>query len=89
MISYAYYGERAISFLIGETAIKYFRIVYVLVIIIAPGLSLDNVITFSDLMLLSMALPNIIGMMFISKTVKNLLNNYRSRLNSGQMKVYK
>lgn len=89
MISYGYYGERATSFLFGEKNIKFFRIFYVAVIVIAPGLSLSNVITFSDLMLLSMALPNIIGMMFISKKVKELLDKYLTRLRAGEMKVYK
>lgn len=89
MISYGYYGERATSFLFGEKNIKFFRIIYVAVIVIAPGLSLSNVITFSDLMLLSMALPNIVGMIFISKKVKTLLDSYRSRLKAGEMKIYR
>lgn len=89
MISYGYYGERATSFLFGEKFVKAFQVIYVLVIVIAPSLSLGNVIDFSDYMLLSMALPNIIGMMFISGQVKDLLVKYLKKLNSGEMKVYR
>ena len=43
---------------------------------LGPVLTLEEVINFSDLMLLSMAFPNIIGMVFLSKQVKTQLNLY-------------
>lgn len=88
VISYAYYGDRAISHLFGEKYVKFFRVLYILVVIIAPSLSVKNLVNFADMMLLSMALPNIIGMMFFSGTVKKILDEYISRLKSGQMKEY-
>lgn len=89
VISYSYYGERACEFLFGIKSIIYFRIIYILVIIAGPLISLNNVINFSDLMLLSMALPNIIGMMFLSKKVKILLTTYLKKYKAGEFKQYK
>lgn len=89
IISYSYYGERAASYLFGSKAVLVFRVVYIFVIICAPMLSLSAVIDFSDLMLLSMAFPNIIGMVFISKKVKDLADDYIKRYKAGSMKVFK
>jgi AGCS family alanine or glycine:cation symporter len=41
------------------------------------------VLDFSDALLLSMAFPNIIGMLVLSGTVKGLVVDYRARLKSG------
>lgn len=93
VISWSYYGERATEFLFGKRfghrAIKIYRLVYVFVIILGPVLSLGNVVDFADLMLLSMAFPNILGMIYLSKTVKDMTEDYYSRYKLGKMKIYK
>ena len=85
MISWSYYGERATEYLVGEKGILPYRIVFCLAVVIGPVLSLGNVLTFSDLMLLSMAFPNIIGLVILSPKLGGLLKDYMSRLKSGQM----
>ena len=61
VISWSYYGERATEYLFGKSlgrnGIRLYRLFYVLIIILGPILSLQNVVEFADLMLLSMALP--------------------------------
>ncbi len=89
IISWGYYGERAVEYLFGERGIVPYRVVYVLIVIAGPMLSLGNVIDFSDMMLLSMAFPNIIGMALISGKVKKLADDYIHRLQSGEMKPVK
>ncbi len=89
VISWSYYGERSTVYLFGEKTVPVYRLVYVLIIILGPFLSLENVIGFADLMLLSMAFPNIIGMIIISGKVKKLADDYVNRLNSGEMKPVK
>ncbi len=86
MISWSYYGEKAVESLLGRRAILPYRIMYVIATILGPILSLGNVIGFSDMMLLSMAFPNILGMVFLSKKVKQMKLDYVSRLRSGEMK---
>jgi AGCS family alanine or glycine:cation symporter len=89
VISYSYYGERAIEFLFSRSKVKYYRLVFIFCIIFGPVISLKNVIDFSDLMLLSMALPNIIGLMFLSKKIKDMAQSYILDYKEGKFKTYK
>ena len=88
LISWGYYGERAVEYLFGPRGILPYRFVYVAVIVIGPLLSLQSVIDFSDMMLLSMAFPNIIGQLFMWGKVKALTDDYTARLKSGAIKPY-
>lgn len=76
IISYSYYADRAVSFLFGKKWLRPFQAIFLLFVFIAPTLSLKEVIGFSDLMLLSMAFPNIVGMVFLSGEVRSLVKNY-------------
>ncbi len=88
MISWSYYGERASEYLFGKHGIWPFRAVFLLFVFMSPLLSLDNVITFTDLLILSMAYPNILGMLFLSRKVAEAAKDYVRRLKSGEMKTY-
>lgn len=89
IISWSYYGEKAVQNLFGKKAILPYRTVYCLLTALGPVLSLKSVLDFSDLMILSMAIPNIIGMIFLSKKVVPIAKDYVTRFRSGQMKEYK
>ncbi len=89
VISWSYYGERATEYLFGKKYIFLYRIIYVMVVVAGPILSLGAVIDFSDLAILSMAFPNIVGMVILSGKVKWLLDDYVERYTSGKMKPYK
>jgi AGCS family alanine or glycine:cation symporter len=88
MISWSYYGEKATEFLFGENGIKYYRVVYCLLVILGPVLSVGAVIDFSDIMLFSMAVPNIIGMVILSGVVKGKLAEYAKKYKAGEFKTY-
>ncbi|MFG1487090.1 amino acid carrier protein [Halobacteriovorax sp. RZ-1] len=92
VISWSYYGERATLFLfekwIGFKSVKMYRLCYVFIIILGPVLKIGHVLDFADLMLLSIAFPNIIGMICFSNLLKAKVNDYLARFNSGQMKTY-
>jgi AGCS family alanine or glycine:cation symporter len=92
VISWSYYGERATEYLFGDKlgghAVKLYKFTYVFVIILGPILSVENVVEFADLMLLSMAFPNILGMMYMSKVVKEKVDDYVERYKSGKMPKY-
>ena len=89
LISWSYYGERAVEYLFGMKGVMPYRLVYVFVVIAGPVLSLQNVIDFADLMLLSMAFPNIIGMLLLSGKLSPMVKDYIRRLKSGEMKPVK
>jgi AGCS family alanine or glycine:cation symporter len=89
VISYSYYGERATEYLFNKKAVKYYRLIYIFTIIFGPTISLKHVIDFSDLMLLSMALPNIIGMIFLSKYIVPMVKEYIDDYQHGKFKEFK
>ena len=88
MISWSYYGERASEYLFGRLGIWPYRIVFLFFVFISPMVTLDNVILFTDLLILSMAYPNILGMIILSPKLARLTKDYVHRLRSGQMKPY-
>jgi AGCS family alanine or glycine:cation symporter len=86
MISWSYYGERAVEYLLGPRSIVPYRFVYVGVVAIGPLITqLDNLLLFCDIMLLCMAFPNIIGMVMLSGVLSARAKDYISRLRSGEM----
>ncbi|MDA0746778.1 MAG: alanine/glycine:cation symporter family protein [bacterium] len=87
MISWSYYGERAWEYLFGERSIIAYRILFIGFVFIGSVVALENVITFSDMMILGMAFPNIIGGIILSPQIKSVLNDYWKRLKSGEMKM--
>ncbi len=91
MISWSYYGERAWCYLFGrgKNTILIYRVIYVLFVVLGTVASLGNVVDFSDLMILSMAFPNIIGGVLLAPKVKTLLNDYWGRYQNNEFKVYK
>lgn len=88
MISWEYYGERAWEYLFGQGSLIVFRLLFVFFVFVGAVTQLANVISFSDLMILSMAFPNIIGGIILSPQIKQRLNEYWGRLQRGEMKRY-
>ena len=70
----------------GRHAVGVYRVIFVFVAFFGPLLSLRSVVDFADMMLLSMAFPNILGMLLLSGKVRELKNDYVARLRSGEMK---
>ena len=86
IISWSYYGDRAVEYLFGPVGVWPYRIIFVILVALGPFFSLENVLDFSDISLLSMAFPNIIGMVILSGIVAKKLNDYVARLKSGEIK---
>lgn len=91
MISWSYYGLKAWAYLFGEskkTEIIY-KSLFLIFIVVGSSSSLGAVMDFSDMMILGMAVPNMLGMYILSKEIKLDLSSYFSRLKSGEIKKYK
>ena len=91
MISWSYYGLKAWTFLFGRTKLSVYsyKLLFLLFIIIGSSVKLGAVLDFSDMMILAMAFPNIIGLLILSKEVRIDLDDYYSRLKSGVIKRFK
>jgi AGCS family alanine or glycine:cation symporter len=87
MISWSYYGERCWSFVFGSSGnvSMIYRVIFLVFVVLGSILELGNVITFSDLMILGMAFPNILGLFLLSNRVSRALNDYWGRLSRGEM----
>ncbi|MDA7921079.1 alanine:cation symporter family protein [Verrucomicrobiales bacterium] len=72
MISWSYYGERAISYLVGENkgVILGYRLLFCACTVIGASASLGSVITASDAMFFAMVVPNLIGLYILLPVVK-------------------
>ncbi len=85
MISWCYYGERAWGYLIGLKSVIVFRLIFVACVFVGAVASLGPVIDFADAMLLTMALPNIIGGVVLAKLVRRELKAYWARYKAGEI----
>lgn len=86
MISWSYYGERCWAYLFGEGYSLLYRSIFLVFVFFGAVFKLGNVLDFSDLMVLGMAFPNIIGLFLLSGKVRAALDDYWGRYTSGQMK---
>ncbi len=86
IIGWGYYGERATEYIFGDRGLWPYRIIYVLVTVVSPMLTLASVVDFADMMMLTMAFPNILGMLFLAKKINGMKNDYMRRLESGEIK---
>ena len=89
MISWSYYGERAWEYLFGSHLNLIYRGLFVVFVVFGSVVTLKNVLDFTDMLILSMAFPNIIGGVILSPQIKACLQEYWDRLKSGQMTRYK
>jgi AGCS family alanine or glycine:cation symporter len=87
MISWSYYGERCWSYLFGEQSAIVYRLVFIVFIILASVVSASNLLDFTDLLVLAMAFPNLIGLYLLSGKVSQALNEYVGKLKRGEMEV--
>lgn len=95
MISWSYYGLKGFSYLFG----RYFKkekyaqntyfVIFLLFVVVGSASSLQAVVDFSDMMILSLAFPNILGLLIMSGEVKQDLNAYWEGLKTGRIKKYK
>ncbi|MCF8372620.1 MAG: alanine:cation symporter family protein [Bacteroidales bacterium] len=99
MISWSYYGQKGFNYLFGSFferkfgTKKHMRLTYQIIflgfIIVGASSELGAVIDFSDMMILSMAFPNILGLIILAPEVKRDLISYLKRVKSGEIKKYK
>jgi AGCS family alanine or glycine:cation symporter len=86
MISWSYYGERCWAWLFGDKSSMAYRILFLVFAFLGSIVTANNVLDFSDLMILGMAFPNILGVLLLSGKVRAMLTEYTGMLESGEIK---
>jgi alanine or glycine:cation symporter, AGCS family len=69
VLGWAYYGEKCFEYLFGTRSILFYRIVYVATVLVGAGMNLGLVWTIADIFNALMAIPNLIGLLFLSGVV--------------------
>ena len=87
MISWSYYGMRAWTFLFGKSTKSelIYKVFFLVFVVIGASISLGAVLDFSDMMILSMSFPNIIGLYIMSGEVREDLREYFRKLKAGEL----
>ena len=70
MMSWAYLGEKSMEYLLGQRSIKYYRILYLSLVIPGALLSLQFMWSLANLMNGLMAIPNLIALGYLFNCVK-------------------
>lgn len=88
LISWSYYGQKAWIYLFGNKKISVgvYKLIFLSAIVVGSSSQLNTVIEFSDMMILAMAFPNLIGVFMLLPEIKlelNLYLNYISQKNSN------
>ncbi len=84
MISWSYYGERCWAYLFGDRSSMVYKVIFVIFVVLGSVMSATNVLDLSDLMILGMAFPNVLGVALLSGKVRRSLDDYWQKLRSGE-----
>ena len=80
MFGYSYYGCKCSSYLFGANSKFYYRIFYVLTLVLGSVLSLDLAVNIVDAMFALMAFPTIISALYLAPNIKKEANRYFSSI---------
>jgi AGCS family alanine or glycine:cation symporter len=76
ILGWCYYGEKAIEYLFKEVAVKPYRILFTVMVLVGAVVDLNLVWTFADIMNGLMAFPNLIGLLGLSRVVVEETKKY-------------
>lgn len=85
VISWSYYGERCWSLLFGRQTSLIFKLIFLCFVFLGSIVSPSNLLAFSDLMILSMSFPNILGLIFLSGKISRELDHYWRKKQAGEL----
>jgi alanine or glycine:cation symporter, AGCS family len=75
-ISWSYYGDRAVTYLVGAKGVIYYHIIYVIGFFFASFTDTTIIWTLSGVTIALMTIPNLFGILLLRKDMKQTLNEY-------------
>ncbi|MEQ8788086.1 MAG: alanine/glycine:cation symporter family protein [Pirellulaceae bacterium] len=87
LISWSYYGERSWCALFGVRFSLAYKILFLVFVVLGSIVTAGKVLDFSDLLILGMSFPNILGVVLLSGKVKRALDEYWAKYKSGKLKL--
>lgn len=85
-VSWSYYGERCFVSLFGQGASLIYKILFLTFTFLGSIVSPVNILDFSDMMILAMSVPNLIGVFLLSNVIYRRLQEYLAKLRSGEIR---
>jgi AGCS family alanine or glycine:cation symporter len=85
LITWSYYGERCWTHLFGRRTSLIYKIIFLIFVLLGSIVTASNLLTFADLMILSMAFPNILGVALMSGKIRRRLDDYWRRYKTGEL----
>jgi alanine or glycine:cation symporter, AGCS family len=80
IISWSYYGSRAIQYLIGDKAIKPYYFIFALFSFLGAIWGIDLVWNFVDMVITFMTIPNLIAILLLSPVIAKEVKRYMEHL---------
>lgn len=85
LISWSYYGERSWTKLFGPKSSMAYKVLFLIFTVLGSIVTTGNILAFSDLLILGMALPNILGLALLSGRVRRALDEYWGKYQRGEL----
>ena len=87
ILTWSYYGVKAAQSIFGNKKIvaNIFKVVFLLTVVLGASIGLGAVIDFADMMFLTLAIPNLIGLYLMSGGVAKDLKVYFAKVKSGEI----
>lgn len=86
-IAWSYYGDRAMTYLLGPKSVLPYRVVYVLGFFYAALADTTIVWNISLITIVLMTVPNLFGILFMRKEMKKIVKDYWERTGRGKHKA--
>jgi AGCS family alanine or glycine:cation symporter len=80
-IAWSYYGDRAMTYLLGPASVMPYRVIYVAGFFWAAISDTTLVWALSAVAIVVMTLPNLFGIMMLRKEMKQSMNEYWEKVN--------
>jgi alanine or glycine:cation symporter, AGCS family len=84
VIAWSYYGDRAITYLLGPSAVLPYRVVYVLAFFIASFTDATVIWNLAYVTVALMTIPNLIGILILHKDMKETVQTYWKHFKENQ-----
>jgi AGCS family alanine or glycine:cation symporter len=86
-IAWSYYGDRAMTYLLGPKSVLPYRVVYVIGVYYAALADTTIVWNIALITIVLMTVPNLIGMLFMHKEMKQTVKKYWEETEHGKHKT--
>ena len=88
MITWYYYGQNGVRYCLGEKRVNIYKWAYITCAFLGSIATLKIVLSFSDIMLGILVIPNAIAIIMLSPKVAKMSNEYFKKLEAGEFQEY-